>query len=214
MKNNKIVGLFEYKAYASLHGNSQDLFYETENEIFGCNEESFYEWLLEQRMFQSEYKNNKVHSLSDVMMPNRMWGFFVKHFTRFKRTKYLVEQFPSGYFEAVCSVDENKVAALLPDTYGKKPYRISFYTDRGPTYHETFSTRIEALIHLANQGYVAKEGALDSLVGTEAWDRGLQITRWLSEGLHPMDGLKRDKKSKEIAKLFSQEILEYYPEIL
>jgi hypothetical protein len=204
MSNSTDISFREYKSEASLYGLTKDLFFESEASKFGCYEDDFLKWLREQRLFIkrfSEYLNSK---LDEICLPERKWGFFQFHYERSKRTEYLINTFPSGFFEAVGKNGE--VACFLPDTYGyaDKPFRISLYRSDGPTYHDVFKTRLDALTFLANRGYKPLEGALDRLVGTDAWDRGLQVTKWIAEGLHPVDGLKRDKHIPEIAELFPE----------
>ncbi|GMQ49626.1 hypothetical protein [Vibrio sp. 10N] len=189
-----------YKSEFSLWGESEDLFIDTE--LYGCNETEFEKWLNNQRLFIKRYATSTYTQLKDMQMPTKKWSFFQMHYERQTRTNYLVNRYPDGFFEAK-GKDEDEVACFLPDTYGKKKYRISFYRKNGPVNHETYSHRLDALSHLANRGFTACEGALDALVGTNEWNRGLYITKWLAEGIHPMDGLKRESHKPEVQMLFA-----------
>lgn len=192
------ISFREYKSDYTFCG-TDDLF--TDTSRFGCIETEFEKWLKSQRLFIKRFAESLNQPLENVRLPVRKWEFFQLHYERSKRTDYLVQTYPDGYFETV-SDDGQSVACLLPDTYGKKPLRISFYRKNGPSYHETYSSRTEALTYLANHGYTPKQGALDVLVGTDEWDRGVYVTKWLAEGVHPMDGLKRDQHIPEVARLF------------
>ncbi len=173
------------------------------DELYGCNESEFEKWLRKQRLFIKRFSQPNV-PLEKVRLPINKWGFFIKHYKKETRTNFLVSTFPDGFFEAIN--DDGLVAAFLPDTYGQAPYRISYYRDNGPVYHEAFNTRTDALVKLARSNFKAEEGVLDNLLNTERWDRGLIVAIWLSEGIHPMEGLKRDKDLPEIQKLFAAEL--------
>lgn len=200
--NNSVLSFREYKSAASLYGLSQDLFFESEASKFGCIETEFEKWLKSQRLFIKRFADYLDTQLDQICLPERKWGFFQLHYERSKRTEYLTSVYPDGFFETVN--DSGTVACFLPDTYGDKPYRVSLYRSNGPTYHDVFSSRTEALTYLAHGGYKPQQGALDALVGTHEWNRGLQVARWLQEGIHPFEGLKRDKHIPEIACLFPE----------
>jgi hypothetical protein len=189
------INFYQFKAEYSL-STEESLFIDN---IYGCNEDDFEIWLNKQRIFK-RYNPNYT-ALYDANLPENKWSFFQMHYERQRRTSYLVNAYPNGFFETQKSKDE--VACFLPDTYGKKKYRISFYRKNGPTHHETYTHRLDALSHLAHCGFVACEGALDALVGTDEWNRGLYITQWIAEGIHPMDGLKRECHKAEVQRLFA-----------
>lgn len=193
----------EWGFIESLH---HDFFFETQQ--FGCHESEFEKWLKNQRLFIKRYADQLKKSLHDIVLPENKWSFFTSHFERTKRTEYLISKYPKGFFEAKRGEErELQVACFLPDTYGKKPYRISFYRECGPTYHETYSSRIDALEYLARNGFEACEGALDTLVGTDAWDRDIYVTKWKQEGLFPYEGILRDQHIPEVQRLFSEALI-------
>tara|TARA_B110000008_G_C16869475_1_gene524186 strand:+ start:435 stop:1022 length:588 start_codon:yes stop_codon:yes gene_type:complete len=189
------INFYQFKAEYSL-STEDSLFIDN---IYGCNEGEFEVWLNKQRIFKRY--NPDYTALYDANLPENKWSFFQMHYERQVRASYLINAFPNGFFEAKRS--EGDVACFLPDTYGKKKFRISFYRANGPTYHETYSERLDALSFLAHGGFIACEGALDALVGTDEWNRGLYITQWLAEGTHPMDGLKRECHKAEVQRLFA-----------
>ncbi len=199
--DNPVLSFQEFKSEYSFQQPAEDYFLDELH--LGCNETEFEKWLKSQRLFIKRFGQLDV-PLNDVHLPVKKWFFFTSHFERVKRTQYLTSTFPEGFFEAIG--ENGEVACLLPDTYGNEPYRISYYRENGPTYHETFSNRSEALTKLANGRFVAKEGALDELLHTPKWDRGLQVAIWLSEGIHPTKGLKRDKHLPEVQRLFASEL--------
>ena len=195
-----VLSFREYKADYSLY-TVEDFFLDESR--FGCNETEFEKWLKSQRLFIKRFCQQDV-SLIDVQLPANKWGFFTSYYVRVSRTNYLVSTFPEGFFEA--EDEDGQVACFLPDTYGEQPFRISYYRSNGPTYHEAFSNRLEALTKLANGSFKPKEGALDALISTEQWNRGLMVTLWLYEGISPYDGLQRDKSNPEVQQLFAAEL--------
>ncbi len=187
--------------------NSLDYFFETQ--LFGCHETEFEKWLKRQRLFVKRYSEQLKKSLNDIVLPENKWGFFTSRFERAKRTEYLISKYPDGYFETQKGEGkELQVACFLPDTYGQKPYRISFYRKCGPVYHESYDSRLEALEHLARSGYEHAEGILDSLVGTVEWDRDIYVTKWKQENLFPWEGIKRDQHIPEVQHLFADALIE------
>lgn len=206
-KNTSTISFLEYKSLYSFSEAHEDYFHETTGEKFGCTEDKFWKWLRTQRLFIKRYAGDAV-TFHEVQMPEKKWSFFLFHYERSTRTHFLVNSYPSGYFECIEKGDDSHVACFLPEPSGDadKPYRLSFYRPSGPTYHEVYRTRTEALTYLANHGYKPCIGALDALVGTVEWDRGLVVTRWLSEGIHPTEGLKRDSGIAEVAQLFQSEL--------
>jgi hypothetical protein len=204
MSNLTYMSFREYKSECSLNLLHEDLFLDTEASKYGCYEDDFLEWLREQRLFIKRFATANAETLNDVRMPERKWGFFSLMYERSKRTAFLINTYPDGFFECIKDGDTDDVACFLPDTYGEKPYRISLYKSNGPTYHDVFNSREEALTYLAQKGYKPCENALERLVGTDRWDRGLQVTRWIQEGIHPTEGLERDKHIPAIARLFPE----------
>ena len=199
MSKFELLTFRRFKAKYSLHLEHEDHFKDSPV-VFKCSEPSFHRWLLQQRMIVTRFSDQLSKRLNDFELPLNKWDFFLEHYEREQETIYLINTFPDGYFEAVA--DDGQVACFLPDTYGKKPYRLSFYRSNGPTYHETYTTREEALSYLARRGYKPLEGALDMLVGTDTWNRGLQVCQWIAEGISPQEGLLRDKHKSEVSRLF------------
>lgn len=202
MSNKQLISFREYKSDYSFYEN-EDLFLDSKQ--FGCHETEFEKWLKAQRLFIKRYSLNLVLPLYEMLLPLNKWRFFSDHFEREMQNQFLVSEYPEGFFEA--EDEDGQVAAFLPDTYGKMDYRISFYRANGPTYHETYKTRKEALKVLANRKFIAKEGALDALVGTDSWNRGLYICSWIQQGISPMQGLLRDQQKNDVQKLFATELL-------
>lgn len=201
-KNLETLSFREFKSIWTLQADNEDYFFDTAR--YGCHEDVFYHWLKKQRLMIKRYSIQQSNSLMDFQLPENKWFFFIDHFNRQMETKFLVTRYPDGFFEAIN--DEGGVAAFLPETYGKEPYRLSFYKSNGPIHHMTYSTRLDALKHLARQGYVAKEGVLDKLVGTDEWNRGLYVCTWLSKGIHPTDGVQMEKENPEVKRLFKLEL--------
>lgn len=192
----------QYKSEYSLYGLSEDYFVDTKD--FGCSESEFEKWLKLQRMFIKRYTEQTLKSLEKICLPEKKWGFFISNFERFKKVSYLVNQYPNGYIETVG--DDGQVACFLPEPSSRARFRLSFYRDHGPTYHELYATRMEALEWLARRGFKYQEGALEALVGTEVWDRGEIVRGWLEKGIHPMDGLKQDQHMPDVQRLFAEDI--------
>ncbi|EGR0468607.1 hypothetical protein FG064_16545 [Vibrio cholerae] len=201
-KNLEPLSFREFKSIWSLQADNEDYFLDSTH--YGCHENEFYHWLKKQRMMVKRYSINQSSSLMDFQLPENKWFFFIDVFNRQMKTTFLVKQYPDGFFEAINN--EGEVAAFLPDTYGKEPYRLSYYKSNGPIHHQTYATRLEALEHLANRMFVAKEGVLDSLIGTDQWNRGLYVCKWLSEGIHPMDGARNEQENPEVKRLFKHEL--------
>ncbi|BBM67883.1 hypothetical protein VA249_45290 (plasmid) [Vibrio alfacsensis] len=179
-----------------------DLFIDTEQ--YGCHEDEFEKWLKSQRLFIKRFAENCSLQLSDMVLPEKKWGFFTERFEREMHTHYLVNLYPDGFFEAVN--DSGEVACFLPEPSSKYEFRISYYRDNGPTYHECYNSRFEALSHMAHYKFKPEDGALDRLVHTDKWNRGLQVAMWLYEGINPHVGLQRDRHIPEIQHLFSVDL--------
>ncbi|NOI32254.1 hypothetical protein [Vibrio coralliilyticus] len=203
MSDTTLICFGEYKSDYSFYEN-EDLFLDSSQ--YGCHETEFEKWLKTQRLFIKRYSLNLVLPLYEMLLPLKKWRFFSERFEREMQNQFLVSEYPEGFFEA--EDEDGQVAAFLPDTYGKMDYRISFYRANGPTYHETYETRQEALKVLANRKFIAKEGALDALVGTSSWNRGIYICSWIQEGISPMEGLLRDRQQSEVQQLFADELLQ------
>lgn len=194
----------EFKSEWTFQHEHEDYFLDKSN--IGCHEASFENWLKNKRLFIMRYTVNSLDwKLASLSLPEKKWFFFTELYEREMMSQFLTDKYPDGFFEAV-SPDGSEVAAFLPDTYSKKPYRISYYKAHGAIYHETYSTRQEALKHLAHSRFTAEEGALDALVGTDEWNRGIYICNWISEGILPNDGLLRDKHIPEVSYLFSDRL--------
>ncbi|KPM98337.1 hypothetical protein [Vibrio alginolyticus] len=104
----------------------------------------------------------------------KRWGTIEDLYKRHVMKQSISTLYPSeGWLEGV-SEGDGWIYALLPETYNiHKQFRVSWYTHSGPINHESFGTREEALLFLAEHKVIVKEGALDNLVGTEVWDRTL-----------------------------------------
>lgn len=192
----------EYKSECSLYGASEDFF--LDNRQFGCFEGEFEKWLKHQRLFVKRYPEQSTKALFDMCLPANKWGFYVSIFERSAKVNHLVSLYPNGFFETVR--DDGQVACFLPEPSNRAKFRLSFYRENGPTYHEVYTTRTDALEHLARRGFKASEGALDKLVGTVLWDRGVLITQWLADGIYPMDAIKQSVHIPEIQRLFANDI--------
>lgn len=182
---------------------NKDIFsdYDGKANLYGCNEVEFCKWLYEQRLFKRFYPDSNPE-LELTSLPAKKWLFFKKHYTLQVRNHHIWSTYPNGFFEAIN--EDNKVACLLPEPSGKYPYRVSLYDESGPIYHECFNSRDEALTFMAKGDYNHKENALDSLVGTPKWNRGIYLLKWKGEGIMPMLGYDRDKdKYDDIKQLFS-----------
>lgn len=187
---------------SNLLAQHQDLF-EYESDEYKLSETEFEKWANEQSIFKKHHKHwTKLHNMD---LPERTWGFLIKHYSLRKKNAYLIKQYPAtGYFEAVDS--NGKVACLLPDTYNDKPFRVSFYKHNGPISHESFETRKEALQCLVSGKFKHREGALDNLINSnkQSWNRGLFILKWISLQLTVSEGFKADKHNDEVRLLFPE----------
>ena len=197
-----LMGLAQFKSECSLICEDEDLFYYA-SQHYGCSENAFEKWLNKERIFIKRYAIKAYVDLYTIRLTEDTWRFYTERYERESKTQHLVAQYPEGYFEAVGK--DGIVACFLPDTYGEKPYRLAFYRDVGPTYHETYRSREEALDHLAKRGFVAQAGALERLStqNSDKWNQGLWITKWISEHLTPYQGLQRDSHIPEVQQLFA-----------
>lgn len=200
MKQIDILTFSDFKSEYCIFYGKDEYWRDSLFAVFGCNEETFETWLKKQNIVKKRYINQIDKPLCEFSLTLDKWDFFIEHFEREMRRTYIIRNYPSGYFEAVR--DDGQVACFLPDTYGKQPYRLSFYRKTGPIHHEAYSSRDEALGYLATRGYKAEKGALDRLVGTVLWDRGVQVCQWIAEGISPQEGLLRDKHKSEVSRLF------------
>ncbi len=166
---------------------------------YGMTNESFTKWINQKRMFQ-RFNKSYTH-IESAVLPERKWSFLAMHFEIHMKSLYFIKQFPDGFFEAIN--DAGQVACFLPepDTNRPQKFRISLYDERGPIYHDVFDTREDALSFIAGK-YHYKPGALDRLVGTEEWDRGVLTLGWISDGLTPLEGYRRDFDNPDVQKLF------------
>ncbi|EGR4213927.1 hypothetical protein NTH44_003349 [Vibrio metoecus] len=203
--SNRIVTFHEYKQTWTLQDSHEDYFLDSASQ--GCNETSFGAWLTEQKSILSSYPNPNSLTLDSISLPEGKWHFYIDMFERDFLSTYLCNKYPEGYFEAVR--EDGEVAALLPDTYGKGkyPFRISYYRENGPINHDVFNSRLDAIKVLASRKFIAKEGALDNLVGTVPWNRGLYVCQWISEDIHPNEGIIRDQHLPEVQQLFADNLL-------
>jgi hypothetical protein len=176
---------------------------------YGCNETEFEKWLKSQRLFVKRFGQESVE-LDNVQLPINKWMFFTEHFERAMRTKFITSNYPKGWFEA--KKEDGQVAAFLPEPDDKYKYRISYYRENGPTYHECYNSRTEALTHLANGNFIAEDGVLDALLHTDKWNRGIYVTKWLAEGIHPTQGVERERSNPEIQRLFADVLANKPPE--
>lgn len=166
---------------------------------YGCTEYRFAQWLEEDSFLKNRFSSPII--LSQLAFSEKRWRRLEQLFVQFCRNMVLIKKYPQGYFEAIN--DNGYVACLLPDTYGTAAYRISLYTENGPISHHEFNTRDDALDYLVRQNYSPKEGALDSMVGTDKWNCGLWICKWIFDQLAPWEGLERDGHLPEVKRLFN-----------
>lgn len=204
--NTTLIDFNLFKQDFGLIAEGEDFFHYNSH---GATESDFVEWLNKQRMFARF--NVGYTALYNALLPVKKWSFFIKMYELQVKKLSLRKQYPDGWFEAV---SEHDVACFLPDTYGAKPFRVSVYGENGPRFHEVFDSREDALDYLSRGEYKVQDGALERIVGTDKWDRGLYVARWLSEGIHPNDGLKSNyQNSPEIQKLFAVEIAHFNLEV-
>lgn len=199
---NETINFKTFKAEFTLSPN-EDYYVDHIDKQMGLSEHGFHSWLKGKEITMERIlaKANGV-----LAMKPEKWEFFLTQYERSVTEDYIIsKQYPpTGFFET--SDQSGNVCCFLPDTYGDKPFRLSFYDNHGPRNHEVFSTRKEAYRHMARKGYHLDHGALDQLVGTKSWNRGLQLLEWISMGVHPTHGLERAKSEnqQEILALFDQ----------
>lgn len=195
------MNFFDYKSKWTLNHPNEDFFL---YELHSCGEDDFVKWLRADQELICKHPEILSLQLNNVEIDENIWHELTDAFNKQQSKNLLKNVYPDGYFESIN--DKGGVAALLPDTYGKAKLRVSYYKENGPIYHEVYQNRYEALEVLYRQKYKPVEGALDSLVGTNAWNRGLYVCQWLSRGLHPIEGLKQNLTSKEVQLLFEDDI--------
>lgn len=199
----ELVSFQDFKGQWTLQDECDDLFLDTAT--YGCHEGAFEKWLKNQRLFVKRYTENSKKSLMRMLLPDNKWFFYIDRFNQEMQTQYVINKYPNGFFEAVRE-DTGEVACFLPEPSEKYEFRISYYRANGPTYHECYHDSVEALTKLARTKFIAREGALDELVGTPIWNRGVYVCNWIAEGIHPMMGVKRDCENPEIQELFADDL--------
>lgn len=198
---NARIDFNQFKSEFTLNPN-EDYYAEHIDRQMGLSEQGFLIWLKGKKATMERLlaKANNVFA-----MKPKEWEFYLYHYERAVIEDYIVsKQYPDKvFFEA--SDSKGNVCCFLPDTYGDKPYRLSFYDKNGPRNHREFSTRKKAYIEMARKGYQLDHGALDRIVGTRSWNRGLQLLKWASQGIHPTSGLEIAEREgqHEILELFS-----------
>lgn len=168
------------------------------------SESEFMCWCENEVIFKSR---SKGLPFNEVAVTKKHWERLLKKYNNSLEVEFLKAQYPDGFFEA--KNDEGTVATLLPDTYGDKQFRVSTYRSNGPTGHKTFQYHHEAIQHLAENRFHVAHGALDELIGTNEWNRGLWVCKWANECGSSFEGLKRDLLNSEVQKIFSEDIKLY-----
>lgn len=168
----------------------------------GATENDFFDWVGSQARIRRKYEYPR--DSGELDLPSSEWQFMLEQYTRQARAKYLVAKFPDGFFEAMQPDDPTDVVCFLPEPGPRgRPYRLSYYRANGPIHHAVYRSREEALEKIARQGYVATEGALDALEGTDDWYRGLFIARWAQLSNDPRSELEKHKSDPEVRRLFN-----------
>jgi hypothetical protein len=202
MSNLTVVTYVNFKFETYFCDSEDDLFNDQSESVWLCSESDFEKWLKSQRLMIKRYASELEKPINEICLPENMWMFFKKHYCIQKKTSFLMSNFPaSGFFEAI-NDEKGKVACLLPEPSSAARYRVSLYRDTGPIRHIPFNDRDEAVSYIAKQGYKLQDGALDALVGTDDWNRGVYICKWISEGIFPIDGIEQNKDNPEIQRLF------------
>ncbi|MDF9399153.1 hypothetical protein [Vibrio sp. 1180_3] len=200
--DNRVVTFSDFKESQSLEPEKDYFFYEG---IVNCNEKNFKQWLKRRPLFAIH--NVNVGNFTEAKLTTKHWERLAISYKRHQAESELVSQYPDGYFEALNQ--DGQVACFLPEPCLKMKnngykFRLSFFDKDGPRYHECFKTKDEALLQLAKKQYVyTGESILDGLTQCDDWDRGMWMTKWISENITPMDGLSRDKGIPEVSYLFS-----------
>lgn len=188
-----------------LLNSEDDLFseYSLEYNQFSLSESDFILWLFNLDLFLRRYPeyNTSCTALETMLISHNHWLRYYKAYIAAREMSWLMTIYPEGFFE---SVNKNgKVACFLPEQSGKYLYRVALFDQSGPIYHECFNSRNDALLYLAKNHFTYQVGALDNLVGTTEWNKGLHILRWIQEGITPLLGYQRDiNQQPELQHLF------------
>jgi hypothetical protein len=185
-----------------------------ELEVPNGSESDFSQWLTSQkRFFDRRGINSDDVSLSSTQLKWKHWDFLLIQYERMKQCEAYASDYPEGFFEAV-NVDNNQdLVCFLPEPSHRMiakgyPYRLAYYDQHGPRYHECYQTREEALIHIGRAGYKATSGQLEKLSITDDWKRGFWIQKWRDESIYPLDGIRQNRHVPEVFALFAKEISE------
>lgn len=190
----------DYKQESCLEPKKDYFYY---HQQYGASEAGFFEWLSANRLFRKRFCEDKLPFDSDlIQIGASAWYRYTTRYENFCLSSFIVEEYPPGYFE--CKSENGRVATFLPEPSNEGEYRISYYTAGGPLSHSVFNDRTEALTELASGRYKHSEGALEAISGTLRWDRGVTVAGWLSEGLHPDDGFKRDRNLSHVQREFAE----------
>ncbi len=98
------------------------------------------------------------------------------------------------YFE-LKQKDCARAVAILPTVNDyEKRWKLAYFDERGPIFHETFDTRKEAVCSALKAGYLEVcDGHMDKLSSTLTWKKGSHITEMLRLGLDPHKELELAK---------------------
>lgn len=103
------------------------------------------------------------------------------------------------YFE-LKKKDSNRGVAVLPTVNDyEKPWKLAYFDENGPIYHQTFESRDDAVICALKDGYTEVcEDLMDTLSNKLEWKKGSHITEMLRLGMDPFKELKNAQEgSKE-----------------
>ncbi|WP_318441693.1 hypothetical protein [Photobacterium leiognathi] len=85
--------------------------------------------------------------------------------------------------------ETKQMVVVLPEPYLSQRekgnlYRLSYYDQRGASYHDVFQTFKDAVKSAFMGGYnTLVAGSLDALVGTDEWNKGLVVTKAVQSGV-------------------------------
>ncbi|NRB78368.1 MAG: hypothetical protein HRU38_06830 [Saccharospirillaceae bacterium] len=167
---------------------------------FGASPESFNYFLLSKP--DKELTYTQVMSLIDSY--NRK--------CKVKFIHILKKETSADWLELIVPNDDRKpVAVILPEPNTKAGLiRLSFYTKNGPINHAIYPSKLAAIEAALKSGYIkVKEGALDSIVGTNDWHRGLYICQWAEEQVYPYDAIMAAEVGSEVYDLWHDFIVEH-----
>lgn len=169
----------------------------------GCSEDDFNIWLQIEAWTETMEFNSHIGEV--IRLPLHVWEHLSQRYIHEKTLAFVNRQYPKDtFFEAKL---DDQVACLLPNTENTDYlYKVAFYNASGPINHALFKHRHKAVDYIARQGFRFHPGALDDLVGTERWNRGIWINKWIQEGIDCVKGLYRDQHIPEVAHLFKRDL--------